>query len=265
MGRGGRKRSLTYTPTPRKVACMTNPTAAILIIGNEILSGRTPDANINYIARKVDEIGVSLREVRVVRDEEKAIIAALTALKNENTYVFTTGGIGPTHDDITTACVAKTFGLKLEQHDPTARQMKEKMGERFTPASLRMAQFPQGANLIPYAASFVPLCQVENVFIMAGIPKIMQSMLDAVLPLLKNGLRVFSKALDVLGTEGQISTPFEDIQHRFPQLDLGSYPFRVDGKPGTSLVVRGTDEHAVAEAFRAVESMVDALGLRVRG
>jgi molybdenum cofactor synthesis domain-containing protein len=240
------------------------PTAALLIIGNEILSGRTVDANLNYIARALAERGIKLIEVRVVADVEAAIIEALHALRTQATYLFTTGGIGPTHDDITAASIAKAFGLPLELNDALAQRARTEMGDRFTPATLKMATFPKGAQLLDSPQNLFPGFRVENVFCLAGIPRVMQTMLHAALPLLATGAPIHSHSLDVLAGESKISAAFADIQDAFPHLDLGSYPFRVDDINGTSLVVRGTDAASVQQAFKAVQHMVESLGLPTR-
>ena len=242
-----------------------SPTAAVLLIGNELLSGRTADANMNHIARRMTDIGVALRECRVVRDEEMEIIEALNALRNRYTYVFTTGGIGPTHDDITVQTVAKAFNVAVQRHQPTVEKMKEYYGDRATDATFKMADFPEGSTLIENPESVAPGFRLGNVFCMAGIPRIMQVMLEAAIPQLQRGDTIHSKALDVMAPESKISAPLEEIQSRYPALDIGSYPFRVDNQHGTSLVVRGTDASQVERAYQAIAGMVDELGAAVRG
>lgn len=239
---------------------MTSPTCAVLLIGNELLSGRTPDANLTFIARKMNELGIKLCEARVVRDEIDEVVAAVNELRSRYTYVFTTGGIGPTHDDITVACIAKAFDVPVERDAATEQKFKDHYGERATAATFKMADFPKGAVLIPNAVSVAPGFRVENVFVLAGIPKVMQSMLEAIVPQLKQGQPIHSKSIDVFARESEVSRGLEDIQQAFPMLEIGSYPFRLDDKFGTSLVIRGTDADAVEQACAAVDHLVDEMG-----
>ena len=226
-------------------------TAALCIIGDEILSGRTKDKNIGYIAEYLTDIGIQLKEVRVVPDEEPEIVAAVNALRARYTYVFTTGGIGPTHDDITADSIARAFGVGIDLDERALAPMKayfERRGVELTPARLRMARIPFGAELVENSVSIAPGFMLGNVIVMAGIPSIMQVMLDAAAKYLKTGKKMLSAALDLHRPEGEIAGMFEDLQKRYPDVPMGSYPFIRDGKPGTQLVLRSTDAARLAAA-----------------
>jgi molybdenum cofactor synthesis domain-containing protein len=233
-------------------------TAALLIIGDEILSGRTKDKNIGYIAEYLTNIGVDLKEVRVVPDEEAEIVAALNALRARYSYVFTTGGIGPTHDDITADCVAKAFGVPIDV-DPRAVAV---MRERFKPeelneARLRMARIPQGGELVHNSYNKVPGFRLGNVIVMAGVPVIMQAMLDAVAPTLETGVKLLSESVRADLREGDLGEPLRAIAKAHPETMIGSYPFwGEDGQPNTTLIVRSRDGEKLAAAKAAVEAML---------
>jgi molybdenum cofactor synthesis domain-containing protein len=237
---------------------MSNPTAAILIIGNEILSGRTQDVNVNFLARRLALRGISLQEVRVIPDVAERIIRAVNELRAACDHVFTTGGIGPTHDDITSECVAAAFGVPWEIHGQTFAAMQAHIGpENFNAARQRMATMPRGAVPIPNAVSFAPGFSIGNVHVMAGVPRIMQSMYDALEPLLPAGVPIAMRAVHGIGVmEGAIAAGLSDIQDRFADVDLGSYPFRRDAAGGVAIVAKGTDpqllEAAIAEASRLI-------------
>jgi molybdenum cofactor synthesis domain-containing protein len=235
-------------------------TAAVLVIGDEILSGRTKDKNIGYIAEYLTAIGIDLKEVRVVSDDEPEIVAALDALRKRYTYVFTTGGIGPTHDDITADCVAKAFGAPLEFHPEAVAIMKErlaKMGGELNEARMRMTRIPKGAALVANKVSGAPGFWIENVIVMAGIPAVMQGMLDEVAPKLKTGVKMLSASVRADAKEGDVGTALGLVAKAFPDAIIGSYPF-VDekGTPNTNIVVRSRDAGRVAEAKAAVEAML---------
>jgi len=243
-------------------------TAAILVIGDEILSGRTKDKNIGTIAEALTNVGIDLREVRVVPDLAAEIIAALNALRTRYGYVFTTGGIGPTHDDITADAVAAAFGVTID-HDPRAVAMlKERYAEgELNEARLRMARIPAGADLIDNPISRAPGFKLGNVIVMAGVPSIMQRMLDNVLPTLKTGSRMIVETLDV-GTgigEGHIGTPLAAIATAHPAVSIGSYPSMNAQGFQTQLVVRGKDAALVAAALQDVAAMVTAVRRAVLG
>ena len=233
-------------------------TAGLLIIGDEILSGRTKDRNIGYIAEYLGRIGIDLKEVRVVGDEEAAIVEALNALRTRYSYVFTTGGIGPTHDDITADSVAKAFGVGIDVDPRVVALLKERFSDvELNAARLRMARIPDGAELIPNKVSRAPGFRIGNVMVMAGIPTIMQAMLDEAAKTLKTGARVLSETIRADAREGDIGTPLAEIAKAHPDTMIGSYPFfdEVRG-PNTNIVVRSRDPVTLASAKAAVEAML---------
>ena len=238
--------------------------AALIIIGNEVLSGRTQDANLAYIASGLNDVGVQMREVRVIPDVEETIIATVNELRARFDYVFTTGGIGPTHDDITSDSVAKAFGVPLLR-DPRAVELLKKVikPENLNEARLRMANIPEGASLIDNPVSAAPGFNIGNVYVMAGVPRIMQAMFDGIEHTLKGGEKVLSKSVTLHIGEGSIATALGDIQTRNPTVDIGSYPFTRDSGYGTVIVARGTDATLVAAVSAEVAEMARALGARV--
>lgn len=237
-------------------------TAAMLVIGDEILSGRTKDRNIGYLADMMTAIGIDLKEVRIVPDEEDAIVSALNEIRTRYTYVFTTGGIGPTHDDITADAVAKAFGVPCE-YDAKAYALLEesyaKRGMEFTEARKRMARMPRGAEHIDNPVSVAPGFRIGNVHVMAGVPSIFQAMLDNVVPTLKTGTRMLSATVHCPVGEGTIGGPLAEIQHRHPDTIIGSYPKYGEGKFWTELVVRARNPQALEAARAEVEAMVAGL------
>jgi molybdenum cofactor synthesis domain-containing protein len=235
-------------------------TAALLVIGDEILSGRTKDKNIGYIAEYLTAVGIDLMEVRVVGDEESAIVDALNALRHRYTYVFTTGGIGPTHDDITADCVAKAFGVSIDV-DPRALAILEERvaatGSQMNEARLRMTRIPKGADLVLNKVSGAPGIWIGNVIVMAGVPSIMQAMLDEVAPKLKTGVRMLSETVLANAREGDIGTQLGEIAKANPDVAIGSYPFfDPQHGPNTNVVLRARDASKLAVAKRAVEEML---------
>jgi molybdenum cofactor synthesis domain-containing protein len=238
-------------------------TAALLIIGNEILSGRTQDANLAYIALGLNEVGVRLKEVRVVADDEAAIIAALNALRATYTYVFTTGGIGPTHDDITAECIAKAFGVNLILDERAVDRLARQMDRvNLNEARLRMAHIPEGGELIDNPISQAPGFRIGNVYVMAGIPRIMQAMFDGVRHSLKGGKKMLSQGIDLYTGEGNIAAGLTEIQNARLDVEIGSYPFSRKGTFGTVIVARGTDAARVTDAIDAVRALAQAQGAR---
>ena len=235
-------------------------TAGILVIGDEILSGRTKDKNIGYIAEYLTALGIDLKEVRVVSDDEPEIVTALNALRNRYTYVFTTGGIGPTHDDITADCIAKAFGVPLDVHPEAVKIISEraaKMGTEMNEARLRMARIPRGAALVENKVSGAPGFWTGNVITMAGVPSIMQAMLDAVAPQLKTGVKMLSETIRADAREGDVGTELGEIAKANPDVTIGSYPFFDDKSgPNTNIVVRARDPQKLAVAKAAVETML---------
>jgi molybdenum cofactor synthesis domain-containing protein len=235
-------------------------TAAILVIGDEILSGRTKDKNIGYIAEYVTALGIDLKEVRVVPDDEAEIVAALNAMRSRYTYVFTTGGIGPTHDDITAECIAKAFGVPIDFHPEAVRIISERaaaMGTEMNEARMRMARIPRGATLVPNKVSGAPGFQIGNVIVMAGVPAIMQAMLDAVAPNLKTGVKMLSETIRADAREGDVGTELGAIAKAHDGVSIGSYPFFDDKLgPNTNIVVRAREADKLAAARADVEAML---------
>ncbi|HXW28504.1 MAG TPA: molybdopterin-binding protein [Xanthobacteraceae bacterium] len=238
-------------------------TAGLLIIGDEILSGRTKDKNIGYIAEYLSRIGIDLREVRVIGDEEAAIVEALNALRTRYSYVFTTGGIGPTHDDITADSVAKAFGVGIDVDPRVVALLKERFSDvELNAARLRMARIPDGAELIPNKVSRAPGFRIDNVMVMAGVPMIMQAMLDEAAKTLRTGARLLSETIRADAREGDIGTPLAEIAKAHPDTMIGSYPFFDEARgPNTNIVVRSRDPALLASAKAAVEAML----LRLKG
>ena len=226
-------------------------TAAVLVIGDEILSGRTKDKNIGYIADHCTAIGIRLKEVRIVPDEVDEIAAAVNALRAKYTYVFTTGGIGPTHDDITADSVAKAFGVPIDIDQRALDLMMphfKKRGVEVTPARLRMARIPEGGELVENSISVAPGFMLDNVITMAGIPNVMQVMLDAVTPRLKKGRVMHSETIDVDRPEGTVAAVLSAHQEAYPDVPMGSYPLIKDNRPCTQLVLRSIDAALLQKA-----------------
>ena len=234
-------------------------TAGLLVIGDEILSGRTKDKNIGYIAEYLTAIGIDLSEVRVVPDVEEEIVTAINALRHRYTYLFTTGGIGPTHDDITADCVAKAFGVAID-HDPRAvaimKQRFDQMGTTMNEARMRMTRIPAGAELVLNKVSAAPGFWIGNVIVMAGVPSIMQAMLDDVAPKLSTGARMLSETVRGDVREGDIGTELGAIAKVHPDVMIGSYPFVDDRGPNTNIVVRAREADKLAAAKADVEAML---------
>ena len=244
-------------------------TAALLVIGDEILSGRTKDKNVRYIAEYLTTLGIDLMEVRIVGDEESAIVDALNALRKRYSYVFTTGGIGPTHDDITADCVAKAFGVPIDVHPRALAIMQERLaatGAEMNEARLRMTRIPKGADLVLNKVSGAPGMWIENVIVMAGVPSIMQAMLDEVAPKLKTAVRMLTETIRADAREGDIGTELGEIANAHPGVAIGSYPF-FDPQlgPNTNVVLRGRDAEKLALARRAVEEMLQRVRAALSG
>jgi molybdenum cofactor synthesis domain-containing protein len=240
----------------------SQPTAAVLLIGDEILSGRTKDKNLGYLADLLTALGIDLKEARVVSDQEDDIVAALNALRHRYTYVFTTGGIGPTHDDITADAVARAFGVDID-HDPQAVEILlayfRELGREPNEARMRMARIPKGASLIANPVSRAPGFQMGNVFVMAGVPKIMNAMMEDVAARLSRGVPMQSRTIEFRGGEGDVAKPLGDIQKAFPAVVIGSYPFQAEDGFATNLVLRSRDAEALPQAMAAVSAMAEEL------
>ena len=235
-------------------------TAAVLIIGNEILSGRTQDTNLAYLAKTLNEYGVQIREARVVPDVEADIVAAVNALRVRYDYVFTTGGIGPTHDDITADCIAAAFGVDLVISPEIAELInKRPAAPDIMAARMRMARIPRGGGLIENPLG-PPGFYIENVYVMAGIPRVMQQMIGSLAGKLRGGASVRSRSITAYLSEGQIARGLGEIQDQYPLMDLGSYPFHREDRYGTTLVMRGTDVQALDSMLVLVKQLIIGLG-----
>ncbi len=237
---------------------MPNPTAAMLVIGDEILSGRTRDANMHFLAGQLTEKGVDLQEVRVVSDDAHAIIAALNALRSAFDHVFTSGGIGPTHDDITADCIAQAFGTPIDIREDARQLLADhyaSTGRELNVARLRMARIPDGATLIDNPVSIAPGFTLKNVHVMAGVPSVFQAMVASVLPTLTGGAPLISSTVRIDRGEGDIAGPLSELAERFPELSIGSYPFQQDGRYGSNVVLRGTDQTVLSTASNALRAL----------
>ena len=238
---------------------MTNPTAAMLVIGDEILSGRTRDANMHYLAGKLTELGIDLKEVRIVSDDQDAIVEAVRVLSETYANVFTSGGIGPTHDDITADAIAAAFGAKIDIREDARTILAEhyaRSGTELNEARLRMARIPDGAALIENPISAAPGFILRNVHVMAGVPSIFQAMLASVIPTLTGGDPLVSRTIRIERPEGEIAGPLGDLAEQFPNLSFGSYPFIKDGVYGANVVIRGTESQRVDEAAGALSAQL---------
>ena len=239
-------------------------TAAVLVIGDEILSGRTPDRNVNYIAAHCTRVGIRLQEVRVVGDDEAAIVEAVNALRERYTYLFTTGGIGPTHDDITADAIAKAMKVPIDL-DPRAvellRAFFARRGIEATPARMRMARIPSGAELIANTVSVAPGFMIGNVIVLAGVPDIMQVMLDDVTAKLRTGAKMLTATIQLFRPEGDVADIFATHQKKFPDVAMGSYPTFAEGRVSTQLVLRSTDSAMLEIARASLEGELIARGL----
>ena len=223
---------------------MSNPTAAMLVIGDELLSGRTRDANMHYLAQELTKVGITLCEVRIVRDDQASIVAALNALREAYDTVITSGGIGPTHDDITADCVAAAFGVSIDIRDDARALLQahyDSRGIEFNAARQRMARIPDGATLIENPVSIAPGFSIGNVHVLAGVPSVFQTMVASVIPTLTGGAPMLSQTLRVDRGEGDIAAALGEVAEAFPTLSIGSYPFQQNGAYGSNVVVRGTD------------------------
>jgi molybdenum cofactor synthesis domain-containing protein len=244
-------------------AAKSQPTACVLIIGNEILSGRTQDVNVNYIAKRLTEVGVRLAEARLIPDQESEIVAAVNACRAKYDYVFTTGGIGPTHDDITAECVAKAFAVPLEENAEARAVLERQYRERnieLNEARRRMANMPVGAALVDNPVSGSPGFRTENVFVLAGVPEIMQAMFESALNQVSGGTPTRSRTVVAYLPEGTLAGPLKTLQGEYPDIDMGSYPFYRVGRFGSNLVLRGADEEQLNEAVDKLVEIVAELG-----
>ena len=237
---------------------MEQPTASMLVIGDELLSGRTQDANMHHLANKLTEIGINLSEARFIRDDAAVIVSNIVELSTKFDYLFTSGGIGPTHDDITTDCVAEAFGRQVSVRSDAFNILKkyyDGKGIELNEARLRMARIPEKADLIENLISGAPGYIIENVYVMAGVPRIFQSMLQTVLPNLKKGTPTLSISIKLYKGEGDIALELEQIVKAFSKLTFGSYPFNENGIHGTNIVIRGKDKKLMIKAEAKVRTI----------
>ena len=237
---------------------MEQPTASMLVIGDELLSGRTQDANMHHLANKLTEIGINLSEARFIRDDAAVIVSNIVELSTKFDYLFTSGGIGPTHDDITTDCVAEAFGRQVSVRSDAFNILKkyyDGKGIELNQARLRMARIPEKADLIENIISGAPGYIIENVYVMAGVPRIFQSMLQTVLPNLKKGTPTLSISIKLYKGEGDIALELEQIVKAFSKLTFGSYPFNENGIHGTNIVIRGKDKKLMIKAEEKVRAI----------
>jgi molybdenum cofactor synthesis domain-containing protein len=249
--------------TRRRGLKMTEaPTAAVLLIGNEVLTGRTKDKNLGFIADYLAALGIDLLEARVVADDEADIVAAVNALRARYTYVFSTGGIGPTHDDVTADCMAKAFGVGISHHPQAVEILTtyfKEIGREANEARMRMARIPDGATLILNSVSKAPGFRIGNVFVMAGVPKVMHAMMDSLAPQLVKGDVAQSRSIEFQGGEGDVAKPLKEIQDRYAAVTIGSYPFESPQGYATNLVLRSRDVVALETATDDVKAMATQL------
>lgn len=237
---------------------MANPTAAMLVIGDEILSGRTRDSNMHYLAGELTKHGIDLKEARMVSDDHAAIVAAVKQLSSAHDHVFTSGGIGPTHDDITADCIAAAFDRSIDVRDDARALLAahyERTGSELNEARLRMARIPEGATLIENPVSVAPGFKLENVHVMAGVPSIFESMVASILPTLTGGAPLLSQTLRINQGEGEIAGPLFELAKEYPDLMIGSYPFQKDGAHGSNIVIRGTDGTQIDAAMTKLSDL----------
>ncbi len=237
---------------------MANPTAAMLVIGDEILSGRTRDANMHFLAGELTKHGIDLTEVRVVSDNAPAIVTAVKQLSETYEHVFTSGGIGPTHDDITADCIAEAFGKHIDVRADAAALLQahyDSAGQEFNDARKRMARIPDDATLIDNPVSVAPGFRLENVYVMAGVPSVFQAMVASVLPTLTGGAPLLSQTLRIERGEGDIAGPLAGLAEEFSDLSIGSYPYQRNGAYGSNIVIRGTDGARIDAAITKLSGL----------
>jgi molybdenum cofactor synthesis domain-containing protein len=237
---------------------MSNPTAAILVIGDEILSGRTRDSNLHFLAQELTRVGIDLQEARVVSDRHDRIVAAVRELASAHDHLFTSGGIGPTHDDITADAVAEAMGVPLGVREDALAVLKahyDRMGVEMNEARLRMARVPEGATLIDNPVSAAPGFSIRNVHVMAGVPRIFEAMVAGLLPRLTGGTPLLSLNYRIQRGEGEIAGPLASLAADYPDLLMGSYPFNTGGSFGANIVIRGPDGARVNEAMTRLAAL----------
>ncbi|MGB1153642.1 MAG: competence/damage-inducible protein A [Paracoccaceae bacterium] len=238
---------------------MPNPTAAMLVIGDEILSGRTREANMHYLAGELTKTGIDLKEVRIISDTAADIVAATRKLAQRYDHLFTSGGIGPTHDDITADCIAKAFDAAIDVRADAKALLAahyQRQGLQLNAARLRMARIPDGAKLIDNPVSVAPGFTLGNIHVMAGVPAVFKAMVGSVLPQLTGGAPLLSETLRIERGEGDVAQPLGAVAELYPELSIGSYPFQKDGIYGTNIVLRGTDPNQLEAAKKKLQQML---------
>lgn len=241
---------------------MMNPTASMLVIGDEILSGRTRESNMNFLAIELSKVGIDLKEVRIVRDYKPAIISAVINLSSSYDLVFTSGGIGPTHDDITSECMAEAFNRSLEIHKDARNKLEDyyrELGKKLNSSRLGMARIPKGAELIENSVSAAPGFSIGNVHVMAGIPKVFQAMVSNIIKTLKKGTPTLSKTIKLSLAEGEIAYILEKLSSAYPELSIGSYPFVENDEFGVDIVVRGERSDLIDQFINNLEAKIESI------
>ena len=241
---------------------MMNPTASMLVIGDEILSGRTRESNMNFLAIELSKVGIDLKEVRIVRDYKPAIISAVINLSSSFDLVFTSGGIGPTHDDITSECMAEAFNRSLEIHKDARNKLEDyyrELGKKLNSSRLGMARIPKGAELIENSVSAAPGFSIGNVHVMAGIPKVFQAMVSNIIKTLKKGTPTLSKTIKLWLAEGEIAYILEKLSSAYPELSIGSYPFVENDEFGVDIVVRGERSDLIDQFINNLEAKIESI------
>lgn len=241
---------------------MMNPTASMLVIGDEILSGRTRESNMNFLAIELSKVGIDLKEVRIVRDYKPAIISAVINLSSSFDLVFTSGGIGPTHDDITSECMAEAFNRSLEIHKDARNKLEDyyrELGKKLNSSRLGMARIPKGAELIENSVSAAPGFSIGNVHVMAGIPKVFQAMVSNIIKTLKKGTPTLSKTIKLSLAEGEIAYILEKLSSAYPELSIGSYPFVENDEFGVNIVVRGERSDLIDQFINNLEAKIESI------
>ena len=241
---------------------MMNPTASMLVIGDEILSGRTRESNMNFLAIELSKVGIDLKEVRIIRDYKPAIISTVINLSSSFDLVFTSGGIGPTHDDITSECMAEAFNRSLEIHKDARNKLEDyyrELGKKLNSSRLGMARIPKGAELIENSVSAAPGFSIGNVHVMAGIPKVFQAMVSNIIKTLKKGTPTLSKTIKLSLAEGEIAYILEKLSSAYPELSIGSYPFVENDEFGVDIVVRGERSDLIDQFINNLEAKIESI------
>ena len=236
---------------------MKKANAVIIVIGNEILSGRTQDINVSFLSKWLNELGIRVTEVRIIEDKEDSIVKNINELKNKFKYIFTTGGIGPTHDDITSKSVARAFNIKYDFHKEAYKILeKYYTPEKFSEGRKKMAKTPEGAKLIYNPTSGAPGFIIKNVFCLPGVPSILQSMVGGLNNKIKGGKKILNKTITLRGVESEIAEPLEKVQNKYQDVEIGSYPFFKQGKIGVSIVIRSTEQNLIFDCYKDIKDFI---------